>query len=114
MSEGCDVPGDDVSTRDWLRNSSGFGFAVMHGAKEADGMTPLEKAAIAAREAYGATCGETWKPWSKAAPAKRAEWIAMTRAVLMAVRSEGPETWDAGVPVHFTAMIDTILNEEPK
>jgi len=52
-------------------------------------MSALERAAMAARDTYGVSCGETWVAWSKADPQKRAEWLAIARAVLMAVREPG-------------------------
>lgn len=47
--------------------------------------TIFEQAASAARDAYGLSCGETWVPWAKASPEKRAEWLAMTRAVIQTI-----------------------------
>ncbi|CAB4157730.1 hypothetical protein UFOVP679_41 [uncultured Caudovirales phage] len=47
--------------------------------------TILEQAAAAAREAYGRSCGMAWLSWDKASPEKRAEWLAMTRAVIQTI-----------------------------
>ena len=52
--------------------------------------TIIEKAAAAARDVHGLTCGETWVPWAKASPKKRAEWLAMTRAAIQSVADNTP------------------------